>query len=72
MPRNEQKQWKKLNRNQTGGGFIYVGKEKLKELEREGVIEADEPIEYTTSVGASDGRARLFSSLRNIEDEPEE
>jgi hypothetical protein len=68
MPR-EEKEWKKAQKVQGRGVRIRISETKLKRLEREGVLDRDEPIEYSTSVGASDGRARGFVGLRNADGE---
>lgn len=69
MPPEEQN-WKSLQRQ--GGGYAYVSKDKLERLERNGVLDLDQPIEYSVSVGSSDGRARAFVELRNAPEQPGE
>lgn len=61
----ESKEWKKLQEVEGKGGYAYIGKRELEDLAEEGVIDLDDPIEYSVSVGVSDGRARVFMSLRN-------
>lgn len=64
----EEKNWKTAQRQGGRGVHTYVTKKKLKKLEEEGVLDLDKEIEYSTSVSAtSDGRARVFVSLRNAE-----
>jgi len=62
------KQWKKLNRNESGGGYMYIGAQALERLADEKALDLDDPIEYSLSVGESDGRARAFVGLRNPEE----
>lgn len=62
----EEKDWKKLNRPDGRGGSAYLPKDRLVELDGEGVIDLDEPLEYSISHGVSDGRARFFVQVRNV------
>lgn len=66
MGRDKQK-FKDLQRNESGGGYAYIGATDLERLEEDGAIDPDEPIEYSVKVGSSDGRARAFIQLRNKE-----
>lgn len=62
----EEKDWKKLNRTNGRGGSAYLPKDRLQKLEDEGVIDLDEPLEYSINHGVSDGRARFFIRVRNV------
>lgn len=68
MMAREKQHWKKLQRNDSGGGTAYIGARDLQQLEDEGVLDTDGTIEYSVTVGSSDGRARAFISLRNREE----
>lgn len=66
----ESKDWKKLTLPENRGPRAYIEMEDLLELEREGAIDLDKPLEYSVSVGISDGRARAFVQIRNrLEDD---
>ena len=67
----ESKQWKQLQQVEGRGGYMYLGKTELRELAEEGAINLDEPIEYSVSVGVSDGRARAFIGIRNASEDGE-
>ena len=68
---HNKKQWKKAQKRASGGIDIYIGKTELEELVEEGVLDLDEPIEYSVSAGASDGRGRAFLGIRNADPEDE-
>lgn len=63
------KDTKKAPRVSDAGVNVYIGKEELERLERQGALDLDEPIEYSVTTGVSDGRARAFVQLSNEEDE---
>lgn len=62
-----QKQWKEASVQGNRGAHVYIPKEDLRRLERQGVLDLDEDIQYNVSTGVSDGRARAFLQLRNAD-----
>jgi hypothetical protein len=68
MPHDTQ-EWKNGQSQDGRGIHVYIGKTELRRLEREGVLDMDEDIEYSVSVGSSDGRARAFVEMRNTDAE---
>lgn len=66
MGRHEQK-WKRFSRHSNAGGNVYVGKERLEKLAEEAGLDLDEPMRYKVSHGTSDGRARVFVEIENID-----
>lgn len=68
--KQDTKDWKEAQQQGNRGIHVYIGKQKLRELEEADVLDLDETIEYNVSVGStSDGRARAFVQLDNAEPE---
>lgn len=63
--RHDDNNWKDAQRQGQRGVHVYISKTELRRLERDGALDAEGDIEYKTSVGVSDGRARAFIQLRN-------
>ena len=68
MARDKEK-WKDLQKNESGGGYLYIGKQDLERLQRKGGLDPEGDIEYSVTVGVSDGRSRAFIGLRNAGEE---
>lgn len=65
----EENDWKRLARQENRGGKAYISLDNLERLAGDGPLDLDTPIEYSVSVGVSDGRARAFIQLRNVEED---
>jgi hypothetical protein len=63
----EEKEWKKAQKVQGRGIRIRISETLLKRLERNNLLDRSKPIEYSTNVASSDGRARSIVGLRNAE-----
>jgi len=65
MPREEQ-EWKKLTEH-NGGGVVRISASDMQRLKSDSDLDPGEDMKYSTSTAVSEGRARVFVRLRNIE-----
>jgi hypothetical protein len=62
------KKWKTGHVQEDRGVHLYISRTKLEEALDTETLDLEKPLVYRTSVGESDGRARVFVDLRHEED----